>query len=92
MVDLEAELERSKEDIVHLIEQLGCLEKKLSATLQQEDDLRQGVEAAEGQPTTMQPEEETVQELETAKRDVHMAKSQAAKSEDEAKKLAESLA
>ena len=92
MVDLEAELERSKEDTVHLTEQLGCLEQKLSAALQREDDLRQRVEAAEGQPKTMQPEEQIVQELETAKRDVHMARSRAAESEDQAKKLAESLA
>ena len=69
MVDLEAELERSKEDTVHLTEQLGCLKQKLSAALQREDDLRR-VEAAEGQPKTMQPEEQLVQELETAKRDV----------------------
>ena len=77
---------------MHLTEQLGCLEQKLSAALQREDDLRQRVEAAEGQPKTMQPEEQIVQELETAKRDVHMARSRAAESGDQAKKLAESLA
>ena len=40
----------------------------------------------------MQPEEQVVQELETAKRDMHMARSRAAESEDPAKKLAKSLA
>ena len=34
IVDLEAELEPSKEDTMHLTEQLICLEKKLSAVLQ----------------------------------------------------------
>ena len=37
------DLERTKEDTVHLTEQLGCLEKELSAALQREDDLRQRV-------------------------------------------------
>ena len=74
MMDREAELERSKEDTVHFTEQLGCLEKKLNAALQRVDDLRQRVEDAEGQPKVMQHEEQIVQELETAKRDVHMAR------------------
>ena len=65
MVDLEAELERTEEDTVHLTEQLGGLEKELSAALQREDDLRQRVEAAEGQPKPIQPAEQMVRELET---------------------------
>ena len=92
MVNLEAELERTKEDTVHLTEQLGGLEKELSAALQREDDLRQRVEAAEGQPTPIQPAEQLLRELETAKQDAQMAKTRAAESEDQAKELAQSLA
>ena len=58
-------MERTKEDNVHLTEQLGCLKKEPSTALQQEDDLRQQVEAAEGQPKAIQPAEQMVQELET---------------------------
>ena len=80
MVDLEAELEQTKEDTVHLTEQLGCLEEKLSAALQQEDDLRQRVKAAEGQQKPIQPAEQMVRELEMAKKDTQMAKTRAAES------------
>ena len=76
----------------NLTKQLGCLERKLSAALQRENDLRQRVEAAGGQPKAMQPEEQVVQELEMAKRDAHIARSRAAESEDQEKKLAELLA
>ena len=40
----------------------------------------------------MQPEEQIVQKLKTAKRDMRMARSRAAESKDQVKKLAESLA
>ena len=64
----------------------------MSAALQREDDLRQRVEAAEGQPKPIQPAEQMVRELETAKQDALMAKTRAAESEDQAKELAQSLA
>ena len=47
MVDLEVELEQPKEDTIHITEQLGCLEKKLSTALQRVYDLRQRRETIE---------------------------------------------
>ena len=94
LVDLEAELERSKEDTVHLTEQLGSLEKQLSAALQREEDLRRRVEAAQGQPEVPQPVglEQMAKELEMAKRDAQEASSRAAESDDQATELTQSLA
>ena len=86
MVDMEAELNRCKADVVHFTEQLGeipRLEQQLREALEREEGLRQQVEA-ENLPEASREMERLTRELEHAKHDADEARSRAIKSDDRA--------